>query len=243
MPTIRLYLPSDLADGAEATLDAPQAHYLKTVMRQSPGDALAVFNGRDGEWRATVERLDRKSGTVRIAERLRGQSTEPDLWLLFAPVKGGRTEAVVEKAAELGVARIQPVTTRRSVVDKVNLERLTARAIEAAEQCGRLSVPALRDIAPLDRTLASWPAGRRLMLCDETGGGAPIGQALEPKDRTGPWAVLVGPEGGFASDELDAITKLPIVTRVGLGPRILRADTAAVAALACWQALSGDWRG
>jgi 16S rRNA (uracil1498-N3)-methyltransferase len=206
------------------------------------GDEVLVFNGRDGEWRGRIEDLRKKGGALSLVERTRAQERSPDLWLAFAPAKRGTPELVARAATELGVSALQPVTTRRTVVGRVNTERLRANAVEAAEQCGRLTVPAVLKPIALDTLLADWPADRRLMLCDETGGGVPIAQALSAQDRAAPWAVLVGPEGGFDPSELDVLGKQPIVTSVGLGPRILRAETAAIAALACWQALVGDWR-
>jgi 16S rRNA (uracil1498-N3)-methyltransferase len=242
MSEIRLYLTDDLTAGGAAALDAKQAHYLKAVMRLGAGDEILVFNGRDGEWRTRIEDLRKKGGAIAIVEQTRAQERGPDLWLAFAPAKRGTPELVARAATELGVSALQPVTTRRTVVGRVNTERLRANAVEAAEQCGRLTVPAVLKPIALDALLADWPAGRRLMLCDESGGGRPVAEALSSQDRHAPWAVLVGPEGGFDPSELDVLGKQPIVTGVGLGPRILRAETAAIAALACWQALIGDWR-
>jgi 16S rRNA (uracil1498-N3)-methyltransferase len=242
MPNIRLYLTDDLTAGAAAALDAKQAHYLRSVMRLGAGDEVRVFNGRDGEWRGRIEDLRKKGGALALVKQTRPQERGPDLWLAFAPAKRGTPELVARAATELGVSALQPVTTRRTVVGRVNTERLRANAVEAAEQCGRLTVPAVLKPIALDTLLANWPTDRRLMLCDETGGGQPVAAALSAQDRAAPWAVLVGPEGGFDPSELDVLGKQPIVTRVGLGPRILRAETAAIAALACWQALIGDWR-
>lgn len=240
-PPLRLYVTADLSAGAEIALTPAQAHYLGNVMRAREGAALALFNGRDGEWRATLSRCAKRQAEARVEERLRPQAAEPDLWLLTAPVKGGRTEWVVEKATELGVSAVLPVLTRRSVVSRVNVERLQARAVEAAEQCERLSVPEIRPAQPLDGLLRDWPRERALLVMAEAGEATPAAEAL-PALPQGPAAVLVGPEGGFHNSELDAFQSLPFITRVGLGPRILRADTAAVAALACFQALCGDWR-
>jgi 16S rRNA (uracil1498-N3)-methyltransferase len=211
-------------------------------MRRAAGDEVLVFNGRDGEWRARIEALGKKGGALALIERTRAQETGPDLWLAFAPAKRGSPELVARAATELGVSALLPVTTRRTVVGRINTERLHANAVEAAEQCGRLTVPAVLNPIALEALMADWPAERRLMLCDETGGGRPVAEALDAKHRAAPWAVLIGPEGGFDPSELDALGKQPIVTSVRLGPRILRAETAAIAALACWQALVGDWR-
>jgi 16S rRNA (uracil1498-N3)-methyltransferase len=240
-PTIRLYVGDPLAAGGAVALGRAQAHYLRNVMRAKAGDALLLFNGRDGEWRAEVGPLGKAGGMATAVAQTRPQQASLDLWLLFAPIKSGRIEFLVEKATELGVALLAPVLTERTVVRRVNVERLQAHAIEAAEQSGRLDVPELRAAQTLDAALADWPAGRPLFVCDETGGGVPIGRAA-PDRRIRPAAVLIGPEGGFAPGELDALAKLAFVTRVGLGPRILRAETAALAVLACWQALAGDWQ-
>ena len=237
----RLYLSGELAAGAAITLAEPQAHYLKNVLRLEAGATLALFNGRDGEWAARIDGFAKRTGTVTIMKQCRPQAPEPDLWLLFAPLKRARVDFLVEKATELGVSRLCPVVTRRTVAERVNLERLRAHAIEAAEQTERLSVPALIEPEPLHGLMARWPAGRRLLLCDESGAAPPIAAILR-ESQAEAWAVLVGPEGGFAETELDALRKLAFVSPVGLGPRVLRADTAAVAALAVLQAMAGDWR-
>jgi len=180
-----------------------------------------------------------------VGESTREQEGEPDLWLCFAPVKRARIDYIAEKATELGVSVLQPVVTRHTIVERVNVERLRANAVEAAEQTERLSVPEVRAPIDLTRLLGGWPAGRRLLMCDETGGGPPIADVLAGLDaaaRAAPWAIVVGPEGGFAETELALLRRIKDVTAVGLGPRILRADTAALAALAVWQALAGDWR-
>jgi len=237
----RLYVSADLAGGGAAALTPGQAHYLGTVLRLGAGDEVALFNGRDGEWRGRIAGLARGSGTIAIADRLRPQESGADLWLAFAPIKRGHLDFLVEKATELGVSALLPVLTRRSVVDRVNRERLQAIAIEAAEQSERLTLPALHELQPLDRLIAEWPPARRLVLCDESGTAPPIAAALAGAPPA-PLAVLTGPEGGFAETELDGLRKLPFVCPVGLGPRVLRADTAALAGLAVVQALVGDWR-
>jgi 16S rRNA (uracil1498-N3)-methyltransferase len=239
--TIRLFVESDLAAGASLALDQPQTHYLMHVLRRGPGDVVHLFNGRDGEWRAQIERGSRKSCTVTPLDQARAQAPEPDLWLAFAPIKRAPIDTLAAKATELGVSALCPVLTQHTVVTRVNLQRLRANAIEAAEQCSRLTVPAVHEPKALGAFVAQWPADRSLMLCDETGRSPPVAAALAGRGGT-KWAVLVGPEGGFAQSELDALGKLPFVTPVGLGPRLLRADTAAIAALACLQALVGDWR-
>lgn len=244
-PAARLYVEDALVQGAELGLDADRAHYLRNVLRLEPGASVALFNGRDGEWLGHIDAVDKRRATVSLRRQLRPQAVEPDLWLCFAPIKKARIDFIAEKATELGVSALQPVFTRHTAMTRVNVERLRANAVEASEQTERLSVPAVREPLALEDLLQAWPAGRRLLLADEAGGGRPIAQALAGLDETAkrsPWALLIGPEGGFARAELDALRKLPFVTAVGLGPRILRADTAALAALACWQALLGDWQ-
>jgi 16S rRNA (uracil1498-N3)-methyltransferase len=245
MNVTRLFVEADLASGTEAPLSEAQSHYLRHVMRRADGAPLLLFNGRDGEWRARLVLHGKKAAVAAVGERSREQAAEPDLWLCFAPIKRARIDSIAEKATELGVALLQPVLTRHTAVERVNVERLRANATEAAEQTERLTVPEVRKPVELAKLLADWPADRRLLMADETGGGPPIAEALGALDaeaRAAPWAILIGPEGGFAADELAAVRRMKNVTAVGLGPRILRADTAALAALACWQALVGDWR-
>ena len=210
-------------------------------MRLGVGDGVSVFNGRDGEWSARIVGTGKGRCSVELADHVRRQRPEPDLWLLFSPIKKAALDFVVEKATELGVSRLCPVFTRRTVVSRVNADRMRANAVEAAEQCGRLSVPEVAEPVHLDRLIGQWPEPRSMLVMDETGTGRPIAEVLETAGP-GPCAILVGPEGGFAGYELDALRKLSSVTLVGLGPRILRADTAALSALVCWQALLGDWR-
>jgi 16S rRNA (uracil1498-N3)-methyltransferase len=245
MSAARLFVEADLSTGLEAPLGEAQVHYLRHVLRRPDGAPLLLFNGRDGEWRATFSARGKKAAVAEVGERTRLQEAEPDVWLCFAPVKRARIDYIAEKATELGVSVLQPVVTRHTAVERVNVSRLRANAIEAAEQTERLTVPEVRESIDLGRLLDTWPAGRRLMMCDETGGGLPIAEALAALDdaaRAAPWAIVIGPEGGFAEAELAALRRISDVTSVGLGPRILRADTAALAALACWQALVGDWR-
>jgi 16S rRNA (uracil1498-N3)-methyltransferase len=245
MSVSRLFVEADLAAGGEAPLSEAQVHYLRHVMRRPEGASLLLFNGRDGEWQGTLEGTGKKAAMARVAERMREQAPEPDVWLCFAPVKRARIDYIAEKATELGAALLQPVLTQHTMVERVNVDRLRANAIEAAEQTERLTVPEVRAPVDLARLLADWPVGRRLLMCDETGGGPPIAGVLAGLDaaaRAAPWAIVIGPEGGFADSELSALRRIKDVTAVGLGPRILRADTAALAALACWQALVGDWQ-
>lgn len=245
MNVARLFVEAGLAAGREVPLDEQQAHYLRNVMRRADGAPLLLFNGRDGEWRASLSARGRKGAVAEVAERTRPQEPEPDVWLCFAPVKRARIDYIAEKATELGVAVLQPMVTQHTAVERVNVGRLRAHAIEAAEQTERLTVPEVREPIDLGRLVDGWPSERRLLMCDETGGGPPIAEALAALDdgsRRAPWAIVIGPEGGFAKPELAALRRIKNVTSVGLGPRILRADTAALAALACWQALVGDWR-
>lgn len=238
-PKIRLFVTGALAAGESVAPSRDQAHYLANVMRLSVGDELLLFNGRDGEWRASVSAISRKSAELRAEEMTRPQSEPPDLWLLFAPVKKARTDFIAEKAAEMGVRRIVPVFTRFTNSERVNEERLTAHCVEAAEQCGLLSAPEVAPAQKLGALLESWDEARRIMFCDETMAGA--GPALSGA-APGPWAILIGPEGGFAPEEAERLRAAPFASAVALGPRILRADTAAVAAMTIWQTTLGDWR-
>lgn len=237
---IRLFLVADLGPGAEVTLGREQAHYLVNVMRRSPGDTLGVFNGRDGEWLAEVTAAGKREVRLYCREQLREQTQPPDLWLAFAPVKKARTDFIAEKACEMGCRRVLPVFTEFTNSERVNIARLQAHAVEAAEQCGNLSVPEIADPAPLGRVLGEL-GDRQIMFCDESGDGAPAEATLRAAG-TGPWIVLVGPEGGFSEAEAAKLRALPAAHAVSLGPRILRADTAAVAAITIWQATLGDWR-
>lgn len=235
----RLYVPEAL-NVASLGLDADRAHYLRHVLRLERGDLIAVFNARDGEYGARIDGFGKGWCTLAVGEQRRVPVAEPDLWLVFAPIKRARLDFVAEKATELGVSGIWPVFTQHTAVTRVNDDRLHATCVEAAEQSERLSVPEIFAAAPLAEVLARWPQERRIVLCDETGGGGPIGDVLARTGTQGPHAVLIGPEGGFARAELDALKKLPFVTPVGLGPRVLRADTAALAALAVFQSVAHD---
>jgi 16S rRNA (uracil1498-N3)-methyltransferase len=237
----RLFVRESLAAGATLGLSATQAHYLRHVLRLEAADKVALFNGVDGEWTAVIAGFGKGWASVDVTARRRPQVAEPDLWLLFAPVKRARLDYLVQKAAELGTSRLIPVMTERTNVARVNVERLAANVVEAAQQTGRLSVPEVTAPASLMEALNDWDPARQLMVCDETGKGPPVMTALAAAKRGGPWAILIGPEGGFAAAELDALRNLPFVVPVSLGPRLLRADTAAVAALSCWQAILGDW--
>ena len=271
---IRLHVPQPLSAGAVLAPTPDQARYLTQVMRLKAGDALLVFNGADGEWRCVVAEVMKRGCLLRAEEQMRPQTVGPDLELVVALVKKARVETIVEKAAELGARRVRLAITRRTNVEKVRLDRLEAIVEEAAEQTGRLDVPAIEAPRKLDEILDGWAPTRRLMFCDETG-GAPVIEALCPSpswggwsrsDRVGgaseavptppshravvpphkgegdePWAILIGPEGGFAPEERERLRAMPVTTAVSLGPRILRADTAAIAAMTLWQATRGDW--
>ncbi len=250
---IRLHVPDDLAAGADVALAPEQAHYLANVMRVREGESVALFNGRDGEWRAVVADLGKRRCVLRPEAQTRPQAAVPDLDLVVALIKRARLETIVEKAVELGCRRIRLMTTRRTNAERTNVGRLQAIAVEAAEQTGRLDVPEVVAPETLDRLLAGWPPGRWLMFCDEAGddpgaqwGGAHgrAGPALDQLAAAGagPWAVLIGPEGGFDPEERARLRAFSFVTPVTLGPRILRADTAAISALTLWQAALGDWR-
>lgn len=237
--TLRLHTALDLAPGP-LTLGKDQSHYVANVMRAKPGEDVLLFNGRDGEWRGRFDAVAKSGVIVAVEEQTRPQAPEPDLWLLAAPIKKDNVDLVAEKAAELGASALWPVFTRRTVMSRVNTERLAAHMIEAAEQCERLTVPVVMEPTPLDKALAGWDAARPLIFLDESGGGAPLVQVLADLPA-GPLAVLVGPEGGFAPEERALLARLPFARPVGLGPRILRAETAAIAALAVVQAVRGDW--
>ena len=240
--TPRLFVDANLAAGGSIELAAGQAHYLHSVLRLRRDAPVAIFNAADGEWLCRIaENSNNKAVRVTVEHQLREPGLETDLWLLFAPIKRLRLDWLVEKATELGVSALLPVWTAYTQAERVNLERLRARAIEAAEQSERLSIPELRQPERLEPLLAGWPPERRLIVCDETGGGESLGEAAA-RLPCGPAALLIGPEGGFDQRELDAIAKLSFVSRVGLGPRVLRAETAALAALAVYQAIAGDWR-
>jgi 16S rRNA (uracil1498-N3)-methyltransferase len=264
---IRLHVPDDLSAGVAIAPSSDQARYLISVMRQTVGGAILLFNGRDGEWRAVVEAITKRGCILRLEAQTRPQTLPPDLDLIVALVKRGRLETIVEKATELGARRIRLLITRRTNADHTNLARLQAIATEAAEQTGRLDVPEVVAPQKLDAMLDEWLSNQSLMFCDEAGDdpeaewGGELGKAapalLQLKNAAenaaqhesqqsaangAPWAILIGPEGGFAPEERARLRSLPFVIPVSLGPRILRADTAAIAALTLWQAALGDWR-
>lgn len=221
-------------------IDGSAAHYLVSVMRTGVGDPVKLFDDRSGEWLAVASEVGRRSLTLDVRECLREREAVPDLWLCAAPLKKARVDWMAEKACELGVARFVPVVTRRTVVDKPNTERLRTHMIEAAEQCGRTALPHVAEPVKLAHLLRDWPAERALFFADETGGLPPL-DAMRAR-RGGPAAILIGPEGGFDADEREAVRSVPQAVGIALGPRILRADTAAAAAVSLWMAAAGDWR-
>lgn len=234
----RLFVDQPISDGMELRIEGGQAHYLLSVMRIKTGGAVKLFDDRTGEWLGEAVATGKRDLIVRIAARLREREAVPDLWLCVAPIKRGRIDWVAEKASELGVARLVPVATRRAVVDRLNADRLRSHMIEAAEQCERTALPVLDAMTTLDALLRDWPAERALFFADEEG-GTPMMDAV--KAHAGPAAILIGPEGGFDSAERAAIRSTPCAVPVSLGPRILRAETAALAAVSVWMAASGDW--
>jgi 16S rRNA (uracil1498-N3)-methyltransferase len=227
-----------LAAGQALRIEGGQAHYLAHVLRMKPGAPLKLCDDQTGEWLAEVTDVAKRDLTVQITKLLRGRETVPDLWLLAAPVKKARLDMVVEKACELGVARYRPVITRRTIVERMNMDRLRATMVEAAEQCGRTALPQIEEAVKLSALLKDWPAERTLYFADETG-GVPLAQVAKP----GPAAILIGPEGGFDPEERDLVRALPQAIGMSLGPRILRAETAALAAMSIWMATAGDWQG
>ncbi len=236
---IRLHVDHPLGEGQTIPLEQGQAHYLFGVMRVAVGEGLRAFNGRDGEWLCEISAASKKGGELTCVRQTASQAMPPDLWLLFAPIKKARTDFIVEKAAEMGAAQIFPVQTDFTNSERIRQDRLQAHAVEAAEQCGGTYVPPVHDLQRLDALLDKWPEDRQLMFCDE----AAVGEALLLDGATpGPWAILIGPEGGFSDAERARLRAMPGALRISLGPRILRADTAAVAAMALWQDALGDWR-
>lgn len=250
----RLYIEADLTENAEILLPEAQSHYLLRVMRLNEQAHIAVFNGRDGEWQAVISGVQKKSALIKITQQVRDQTAGSDLWLIFAPLKvKARMSFIIEKASELGAAVLQPVITERTQTDRLRTDKLRATAIEASEQTERLDVPAIHEAVKLHALLADWDPSRQIIYGDEsgddqsrpwggsTGRGAPMAEALAQAGRAKA-AILIGPEGGFSQEERAELRKQEFVLPVTLGPRILRAETAAVAALTIWQSVVGDWR-
>lgn len=238
--TQRLFTTQGLASGASVELDRAQANYLINVLRLKEGDGVLLFNGSDGEWLARLVPEGRKSAVLNIEKQTRPQPVPPDLWYCFAPLKLARLDYMVQKAVEMGAGALQPVITQHTQVTRLNVERMRSNAVEAAEQCGILAIPQCREPIALARMIEGWPEGRALIYCDEARDEADPLALLAPL-RGRPLAVLIGPEGGFSANEREMLRSRPFVTAIPLGPRILRADTAAVAALAVVQAAAGDW--
>jgi 16S rRNA (uracil1498-N3)-methyltransferase len=236
---IRLFVDQPVGQGQVIALNEGQANYLFNVMRLGVGASILVFDGENGEWRAEVAEAGKRKGLLVCMDQTAPLRMPPDLWLLFAPIKKARTDFIVEKATELGAARVMPVQTRFTNADRIRVDKLRAHAVEAAEQCGGTFVPVVVDVQPLAKVLAAWPADRQILWCNEHLAG--VTQALPKGGAAGPWAVLIGPEGGFSEEEQAQLAAMPQVVQASLGPRILRADTAAVAALTLWQAQLGDW--
>ncbi|VAV98624.1 16S rRNA (uracil(1498)-N(3))-methyltransferase [hydrothermal vent metagenome] len=245
----RLYVENDLCAGAEFLLNGNQGHYLVNVMRLKAGANILLFNGRDGEWLVEIVKVGKGKATIVVRDNIMAQRAEPDLWYLFAPIKKARLDYMVEKATELGVSLIRPVLTERTNLDHLKEDKIRAHAIEAAEQCERFTVPTVEPMIKLDKLLMDWPEDRLIMFCDEEGDQDPncfsVGKAIDEvnawQERPRKWAILIGPEGGFSPAERTLIRQQANVVPVTLGPRILRADTAAVAAITLWQSFAGDW--
>ena len=236
---IRLFVNHPLGATQSIALDRDQANYLFAVMRLSVGDQILVFNGRDGEWLAQISSGSKRAGTLDVVSQTKPLQSPPDLWLMFAPIKKSRTDFIVEKATELGAAEIFPISTDYTNSERIRQDRLQAHAVEATEQCGGTYVPVVHDMQSLEKCLQTWPNDRNILFCDE----AMVGQA--PADMSsypaGKWAIFIGPEGGFSPAERQKLQSQPQSHRISLGPRILRADTAAVSALTLWQRSLGDW--
>lgn len=237
---IRLFVKGSLGVGQGIVLNRDSANYLFNVMRLNVGAQILVFNGHDGEWLAEVVEAGKRGGKLACVEQSGPQLMPPDLWLLFAPIKKTRTAFIVEKAAELGAARIMPTITQFTNSERLRQDRLQAHAVEAAEQCGGTYVPEVTEAQKFEAALADWPTDRQILFCDENRTALPVAKALA-KASTGKWAIIIGPEGGFSPEEAANLRGMPQTISVTLGPRILRADTAAVAALTAWQSALGDW--
>lgn len=240
-PATRLYVDSDLSEEAVVGLSPDQAHFLRSVLRLEPGRWVTLFNGRDGEWSARIDGIGKGWASLAVGERLRQQTASPDVWLYFAPIKRARLDFLVQKATELGARRIQPVLTQRTIVERVKGERLQANVTEAAEQCERLDLPDIGDPIRLDKALDEHPSDRTLVACVEFGDVRPIAEVVSALPAGAPVTLLVGPEGGFTPEERKLLESHADARFAGLGPRILRAETAGLAALTVWQALAGDW--
>lgn len=238
----RLYVSEALQDGAVVGVTHAQAHYLRSVLRLQAGDPVTLFNGTDGEWLGKIDGLGKGWASISLAEKLRDQEDSPDLWLLFSPLKRSATDLIFQKAAELGASRILPVTCERTNTERLKQERAFATVTEAAEQCERLDIPAIDKPAKLTDIIDGWDASRHIYLCAEAGIADPASEVFAKAEKAQPSAILVGPEGGFSQRELEFLNDHSFITPISLGPRVLRAETAALAGLTCWQAICGDWR-
>ncbi len=237
----RLFVEYSLQKNHAVPASFEQLHYLRGVMRRKNGEEVRLFNGRDGEWRARISFETRTRCMMIVEDQLQTQRTPPDIWLVFAPVKAAAMLNIAKMTTELGIGRLCPVMTDHTQATRVNTARLRANAVEAAEQSQRLNVPAVDEPVPLPELMSGWDPARRIVLCAESGPASSVAEVFENVRKGGSWAVLTGPEGGFSRSELDALAKIPFVIPTRLGPRILKADTAAAAVLACWQSLLGDW--
>ena len=240
MGQIRLYIPQRLALNQQVVLDEQQSHYLSHVMKLKTGQILKGFDNQSGEYDCKIVELNKKHTVLQVISQEKPYQQVPDIWLLFAPVKKDNTDFIVQKATELGVRRIVPVLTRYTITERIKKERFEANSIEASEQCRRTDIPEISDAIKFENLMQKWDTDRTLYYMDETLNGEPVAQVFAKAPA--PCAILVGPEGGFAAEELDFLRKSPFARGVSLGKRILRAETAVVAALSCWQALSGDWQ-
>ena len=238
MNKIRLFVDHTLGEAQSVPLNKDQAHYIFSVMRKSVGETISIFDGNNGEWEASIEEISKKSGVLFCIKQTKPQIMPPDLWLFFCPLKKVRTDFIVEKATELGVAKIIPVQTEHTNADRIKLSRLNAHAIEAAEQCGGTYIPKIEELQKIKEVLENFPPNRRLLFCDEKLQASEVN--LENLKK-GKWAILVGPEGGFSEVERNHLKGLKFTFSISLGPRILRADTAAVTAISLWQNYLGDW--
>lgn len=240
MPKVRLFVEQKLSLDAEVILNQAQSHYLSNVLRMSVEEELKCFDNQSGEYIAKISESTKKACMVKIIGQTRVFEQSPDIWLLFAPVKKDKTDFIIASATELGVRKIMPVITRRTISEKIKKERYQAQVIEAAEQSRRVDIPSVEDAEALEKILKNWDESRILYFMDETGNGEDIRKVFAQSGKK-PAAILIGPEGGFDEDELDNLRKLPFAKGVSMGKRILRAETAVAAALSCWQALAGDW--
>lgn len=237
-PKTRIYTDQELKVAAIILIDGNQGHHLVNVLRMKMAEYITIFNGRDGEWLAEFTKISKGRAQVTVREKLVEQSSEPDLWYLFAPIKKARIDYMMQKATELGVSYIRPIKTSRTNLERLKSEKLKANTIEAAEQCGRMTVPKIDEITSLENLLEDWPDDRTIIFCDEAGDAIHMKDIISDKEK---WAVLIGPEGGFTADERKLIRDHKNSIALTLGPRILRADTAAVSVLSLWQSFLGDW--